>query len=203
MKEGARAKLDAHLWERHPDEWYVEPVRCTRDLLAVEAFPGGIVWDPTCGRGHVLQAATRAGYEALGTDKVDRTGGASWFAGCFDFLAWDAPSLAPAIIFNPPYGEGVMLEACIRKALSLDGLEKLAAFVPARFLWSQRRAAGLWRELPPTVSYVIATRPSCPPGPAWEAMAARGESPSGDTKDYAWCVWEHGDRPREPLRWLP
>lgn len=173
----------AHLWDRADDEWYVEPVRATRQLLDLEAFSGD-VWDPACGQGNIIAACEENGLRAFGTD-IRRRVEAPWFIGEFDFLGDARPPLAfDRIITNPPFGRAKLAEAFIRKALSLT--DQVAAFVDIRFLAGADRATGLYRDHPPSRVWIITPRPSCPPG----AALAAGAKASGGTADYCWLVWD-------------
>ncbi len=143
-----RAKA-AHVWERSEDEWYVEPEICTAALLRCERFIGHI-WDPACGGGNILRAASANGYQfqLVGTDIKQRGDRAFWFRGEQDFLNWAGQPLAQNIAMNPPFGRGVLAEAFIRKALDI-AVGKVAVFVDLRFLGGAGRAAGLWNDNPP------------------------------------------------------
>jgi hypothetical protein len=177
----------AHVWDRADGEWYVEPTDCTTALLTVERFRGQ-VWDPACGGGNVVRALDAADRAAFGTDIVDRGWGQSalWH-GVRDFLTAD-PARFPAqnIITNPPFGKGKLAEAFIRHALMSPHLAKLAVFVDARFLYSTKRAQGLYAEHPPSRVWIIAPRPSCPPG----AYLAAGNKAQGGTADFVWIIWD-------------
>ena len=74
MEGGAQAlkkTRNAHVWARAEREWYVEPERCTDQLLSVERFSGWI-WDPACGGGNILAACLRNNIRAIGSDLVRR-----------------------------------------------------------------------------------------------------------------------------------
>lgn len=197
---------DAHLWERSDKEWYVEPQNCTAALLRVERFEG-LVWDPACGAGNVVKAIRAHGLQAVGTDVVDRRAltapdASPWF-GDFaleDFLAMSPARFGPTqIIMNPPFGKGLLTEAFIRHALAGPRVTKVAVFTDIKFLASTKRAKGLWADHPPDRVYMIAPRPSCPPG----AYLHAGNKAGGGTADFIWLVWE----PKAPfagttLSWL-
>ena len=178
---------DAHNFDRADDEWYAEPGDCTTALLGVERFRGQ-VWDPACGGGNIPRALRAGGVPACGTDIVCRmTPDDPIWSGYRDFLATTPGQfLADNIITNPPFGKGALAEAFIRRALSAPNLAKLAVFVDARFLYSTKRARGLYAEHPPSRVWILAPRPSCPPG----AYLAAGNKAGGGTADYAWLVWD-------------
>lgn len=184
----------SHIWGRQAQEWYVEPERCTHQLAAAETFIGAI-HDPSCGGGNVVKALLAEGYPVTGSDIVER--GAPAFAGVADFLSegyglWGAHNC----VMNPPYSKGAGIEAFIIQALSLAP-GKVCAFVPLRFLTSERRAKLFYRWLAPDRVWIVTPRPSCPPG----EYLALGNVASGDTKDYAWLVWDER-RGGARLGWL-
>ncbi len=155
-------------------------------LLRCERFIGH-VWDPACGGGNILRAASANGYQfqVVGTDIKQRGERAFWFRGEHDFLNWTGQPLAQNIITNPPFARGVLAEAFIRKALDIS-VGKVAVFVDQRFLGGAGRAAGLWTDNPPDRIWMITPRPSCPPGAYLEA----GNKAGGGTADYVWLVWD-------------
>lgn len=183
-----KKKKDAHLWERDPDEWYVEEASAVEFLLARESFRGS-VYDPCAGLGTIPTTFLKHGIEAFGTDLRTRRPGAEWFRGELDFMM-DFETPLPAannIVMNPPFFRAKGLEAFIRRALSLP-VYKVAVFVPASFLYGADRATSLYEKLPPARAYPIYPRPSCPPGAYLEA----GGRPKGGTSDFAWLVWDLG-----------
>lgn len=177
---------NAHLWERHPDDWYVEDVAPTAELLKIETFPGGAIWDPCCGRGHVLAAAQAAGYEAWGSDIADRKRVVDCTFIQGDFTHFPV-ALAPSVIMNPPYLGGDGIEQFVRQGMRYKSVEKIAVFAPAKFLWGQNRALTFYRQCEPARVYMITPRPSCPPGPVWEEAP---EEVGGGTEDFCWVLWE-------------
>jgi hypothetical protein len=188
---------NAHVFQRDALDYYVEPERCTTQLLTVERFVGTIL-DPCCGRGHVVVALRAQGLDAAGMDIVRRrhVDGVR-FLGLRDFLT-APPTRISNVVMNPPYFGGKGTEAFIRRAIEcVQG--KLAVFVDRRFLTGARRAAGLYSEFPPTRVWEISPRPSCPPGEWLEA----GNKAGGGTADYAWLVWDR-TAPSGPtqLGWL-
>lgn len=181
----ARLKA-AHAWARDDLDFYVEPERCTAELLSVERFLGP-VWDPACGSGNVLRACCAAGLECFGSDVVCRLPPdlvRAW-ADEFDFLADGAPRPPTDIITNPPFFRARGTEAFVRKALTV-ARGKVAVFTDIKFLASARRAGGLFVEHTPHRIWVLANRPSCPPGAYLEA----GGTAKGGTADWIWLVWD-------------
>lgn len=187
-------------WPRHPDEWYVEPQASTAFLLARETFRG-VSWDPCCGGGNIVRALLDAGLPAIGTDIRTRAPGSAWFKGERDFINGDPATFPRAnnIIFNPPFFRGKGSEACIIQALGLP-VEKVAAFLPMRFLFGERRAPRFWIGREPSRIWPVYPRPSCPPGDFLE----RGGEAKGGTDDFVWVVWDRGTSGGySRFRWAP
>lgn len=189
---------NAHLWERHPQDWYVEPAWVDVRLFAVEQFVGGIL-DPACGLGRIVCAARLAGHHAVGSDLERRTEG---FMYALDFLSGDYPyqMLIPEaggelenIVSNPPFG---VADQFVK--LSLERApRKVAMLLPTK--WANSMARGKWLETTPLRRvWFIGPRPSMPPGPAIIA----GEKPGNGTVDFSWFVWERGYRGKPELGWL-
>ena len=190
MSKPTREKK-AKIWARQPEDWYVELSWTSRRLFDVEDFTGGVL-DPCCGRGNILDSAKDAGLEAIGSDIVDRRGGG--MAGR-DFLHGDYPAeiamprvgMVKHIVCNPPFK---LSEQFARRALGIvgDGC-KVAMIFPTMRL----NAAGEWlRHTPLKRVLYLTPRPSMPPGQVYEQLLSVGKTPSGDTKDYCWLVWQRG-----------
>ncbi|AKU43482.1 methyltransferase [Caulobacter phage Sansa] len=168
--------------------WYVESGDNTRGLLDVEKFEGGI-WDPCCGMGNIVRAAIGEGYTtSIGTDLKRRVPRRTpWFGGTHDFLRtrWGR---APRknIVMNPPFFGAKGTEEFIRAALALEGVEKVCVFANLGFLASNGRWEGLYMDHLPNRAYVIAPRPSCPPG--YHIWA--GGDVGGGTADWIWLVYD-------------
>lgn len=176
--------------------WYVEPQKATDALLSVERFEGAC-WDPCAGQGHIPMTLREHGLPAIGSDLIERAPGAEWFVGRRNFYETLWPrSPAPNIISNPPYFRGHGVEDFIRKSMAIPGVEKLAVFVDCRFLYSERRAYGLFRDFPPARVWIIVPRVSCPPG---ELLAAGLIKPEGGAQDFAWMIWDVGAPPSPPI----
>ena len=189
--EPAPRDLNAHLWARHPDDWYVEPSFVSQRLFATEDFRGTI-WDPACGLGRIVQSVRADGLMAVGTDLVRR--GQLSDTVCseeIDFLACDR--LSQNIVSNPPYG--IAQEFAVHALRS--ALNKVALLLPSKWLYGDKRSR--WLETTPLRKVLALTpRPSMPPGPVIEA----GIAPGGGKEDYAWFIWEIGYEGRPELGWL-
>lgn len=174
----------AHVWERDPHDWYVEPEGATRQLLEREAFPG---WthDPCCGQGNIVRTLLDAGLTATGSDLVQRVA-APWHMGVADFLDGALGAFgADNVVSNPPFYRAVGAERAIVRALEcVDG--KVAMFHTSTFLSGEKRTARLWTTFPPSRVWMITPRVSCPPG---SYLAAGGVAGNG-AMDWCWSVWD-------------
>jgi hypothetical protein len=208
---GEAPKKDAHLWARHPDDWYIEPEWASTRLFETVSFEGTIV-DPACGSGRIVRAArahrdrvkplgdTRV-TKALGYDIVKR--GPECHDDLEDFLTSDYET--DNIVSNPPFG-------LCGKASAKNGLKEDFAFVKRVLATAERKVAlllplpwmtgadkGRWLAQTPLAQVLVLTpRPSMPPGPVIEA----GEDPGGGTEDFAWYVWDRQHKGPPVLGWL-
>jgi hypothetical protein len=184
---GPLRKKDSHLWERHPEDWYVEPEWCSTEFFRQETFEGEI-WDPSCGMGRIPRSAAAAGYIAHGTDLVDRGFGAR-----HDFRDTPRDVRVANICSNPPFG---IADTYVPLALEIAE-RKVAMLLPANWVQGHKRSGWL-RTTPLRRVYFVCPRPSMPPGP----VILAGVSPGNGTTDYAWFVWEHGYTGEPAIGWV-
>jgi hypothetical protein len=184
---GPPRKKNSHHWDRHPQDFYVEPRWCSERLFAVERFDGPI-YDPACGLGRIVLAALNAGYATCSSDLVARS---QFCPEPLDFLA-TCDSMTN-IVSNPPFG---IAEKFVAHALRLAE-RKVAMLLPAA--WVQGDERSRWLETTPLRRvYFITPRPSMPPGPAILA----GQKPGNGTSDFAWFVWRQGYMDAPEIKWL-
>lgn len=194
---------DAHLWARHPEDWYVEPEWCSERLFATVNFEGTVV-DPSCGSGRIVRAgrahrekAAKIGdnriTKVLGYDLVKRS--KECHEETEDFLTSDYET--DNIVTNPPFGLcGKPDFAYVKRALA-TAEKKVALLLPLNWLTGSDK--GTWLATTPLAQVLILTpRPSMPSGPYLEA----GLKPGGGTADFCWCVWDHAHRGPPTLGWL-
>jgi hypothetical protein len=186
--EVAPRELNAHLWARHPDDFYVEPFWVSERLFEVERFPGSIL-DPACGLGRIVMSARNAGYQAFGEDKVER----SYFCEReHDFLS-DLRFGPDSIVSNPPFG---IAQQFAVEAINAARL-KVALLLPTLWLHGDERSRWL-AETPLRRVLILTPRPSMPPGPVIEA----GIAPGGGKNDFSWFIWEAGFSGAPEIGWL-
>src|ERR1019366_2923182 len=129
---------DAHIWARHPDDFYVEPQWLDKRIFEEIKFFGSVV-DPCCGLGRVVEAAVGAGLTARGYDKVKRS---SWCSSTEDFMA--GGGIFDNIVCNPPFG---IAQKFVTLALACSR-RKTVMILPARFGWGDDRSRWLERTHP-------------------------------------------------------
>jgi SAM-dependent methyltransferase len=187
----------SHNWDRHPDDYYIEPEWTSARLFEEHDFSGEIV-DPACGSGRILIEAQRAGYEARGFDIEERANHGFEFR-IRDFIVSEPyANIFDNVVSNPPFKhcDDASDYAFVRRAL-LAARDQVALLLPAAWLHGDKR--GKWlRTTPLEFVYIITPRPSMPPGPVIEA----GDKPGQGTKDFSWFVWRHGYEGEPKIRWL-
>jgi hypothetical protein len=181
----------AHLWVRHPDDWYVEESWVDHRFFEEEGFEGSIC-DPACGLGRIVEAARAAGYiDVWGEDLVSR----SLFCDrAVDFLSEEAGMRAPDnICCNPPFRKSREFVIRAREIAR----RKVAMILPLSWISGDRRSRWLQRTFPRRV-LIITPRPSMPPGP----VILAGLKPRGGRTDFAWYIWEKDYSGEPSFGWL-
>lgn len=196
--------------ERHPREphdWYCENATPVEQLFDAIDFGDDVIWDPSCGRGNILDVASRRGHRVIGSDLFDRRNVSRrhpWFRA--DFLRLGADGVPRtggrrlSIINNPPYSYiGDICEAFIRRALELP-VFRAAFVVPIAFLASNERWRFFQREFKPSHIAVLSERPSMPPG----STVTEFTEFKGGMQDYVWVIYTagNGHRWRTETIWL-
>ena len=116
-------------YARNANDWYVEPPWFVDMLLDAEVFSGG-VWDPCCGLGTIPLVCQARGFDASGSDLLDRGFGES-----IDYFRTRRGT--DNVITNPPFNRS---EEVIAQALS-RGARKVAIVAQIGFLAGVERRA--------------------------------------------------------------
>lgn len=103
-----RPMLGESGYERAANDGYWTPAWCTEALLAQVKLRDE-VWEPACGKLHIVNVLKAKGYAVSATDIIDYGQGV-----CGDFLKTEE-AFGGAIVTNPPY---VLAEEFIRHALT-------------------------------------------------------------------------------------
>jgi hypothetical protein len=201
----------AHLFQRHPEDYYIEPSWTSERLFQTVAFEGTIV-DPACGSGRVVRAARqhRDRVKPLGDNRITKALGydiVKRSKECHDdiedFLTSDYET--DNIVSNPPFGLCGKANkksrhsedfAFVKRTL-VTAEKKVALLLPLPWMTGADKAAFL-QTTPLEQVLVLTPRPSMPPGPVIEA----GEDPGGGTEDFAWFIWNRAYKGKPTLGWL-
>jgi hypothetical protein len=185
------SKWGSQVWDRHEDDWYVEPEWCSRRLFEEESFRGEI-WDPACGLGRIVRSALDIGLPVRASDIVFRQStddAVDQVKHQADFFCCDKPTRN--IVANPPFG---IVPPFAEHALNLAASKVALVFPTARL-----NAAHHWLDgMPLCRIWLMTPRPSMPPG---HVLAAGGKVGGGKT-DYCWLVFEHGWAGPPETAWL-
>jgi hypothetical protein len=186
----------SHVWDRHPDDYYIEPEWTSARLFKVHPFSVDII-DPACGSGRIVNAARQAGYRVGGFDIVKRAKHDFPFVQC-DFIERNLFDYMDNIVSNPPFKHCDTNSDFIFVRRALQAVrDQVALLLPAKFEYGEKR--GRFLQLSPLLAiYNLTPRPSMPPGPVIEA----GEKPGNGREDFAWFVWKHGFTGEPVKRWL-
>lgn len=197
------ARSERH--EREPHDWYLENQPPVRQMLDRFDFRGSLVWDPSCGRGNILDVAKERGHPTIGSDLFER-----WQVSRrhrffhADFLTLEKPPSSGdrplSIINNSPYSylEDIA-ERFIRKALTFP-IYRAAFLLPIAFLCGGNRWRFFEREIKPSHIAYLSERPSMPPGSKVDATTTF----KGGMADYVWIIYTagNGHRWRTESVWL-
>lgn len=182
-----KRRKNAHTWDRHPRDWYVEPAWCSDVLLRGEDH-GQAIWDPAAGMGTIVKTARALGFDAFGSDVEPRDP----IIDRWDFFLTDPNTLRPmTIVSNPPFNKA---QEFVELALRCS--RRTMLLLPSAWVQGERRVKWL-RTTPLREVRFICPRPSMPPG---EVVLA-GEKPGNGERDYAWFIWEEGYAGKPTVGW--
>lgn len=196
---GARSKRH----EREPYDWYCDSPREVRQIMRDGRIDldGDLIYDPSCGRGNILDVAAAHGHATLGSDLFDRrcpiaespaSARHDWFRA--DFLKSTPPRALrgrPFSIFNnPPYSyQTDICERFIAHALEHYPARWSIFLVPIAFLASEDRWAFFERAYKPAKVAIFSQRPSMPPG----SKVTRYTDFKGGMQDYIALAYRSGN----------
>lgn len=204
MKRAARKARKAHIYKRHPDDWYVEESWVSARFFALFGHKiDAPLLDPFCGFGQIVLNARAAGIEARGSDikprwrryEAFRPSHERLFRTC-DFLNGHWPPKAsgksgkayeePQVIMgNPPFRK---VHACYEAAIARAS--HVIFLLPATWVCGAETSA--WLETTPLKCvYPLGPRASMPPGD----YILAGNKPQGGRADHAWYEWQRGITP--------
>lgn len=153
-------------YKRNKSDFYPTPPDATISILDFLEIPKDQkIWEPACGKNHMVNAIKKCGYDVIGTDI--QTGA--------DFLIEDTPDGIDWIITNPPFSKSEsFIMRCIESNLPF------ALLLKSQY-WHAKRRLKLFREFPP--KYILPL--------SWRPDFLFGERGSGSPlMDVMWCVWD-------------
>jgi hypothetical protein len=188
-------KTTAKRWPKVPYDWFCESPRVVEQLMQAIDFGNDMIWDPCCGRGNILDVASRYGHPTLGSDVIDRKPRHRFIRGNVLTQIPRMPVYAgreTSIICNPPYSyEPDIAERVITTCLERFNVRRAAFIVPIAFLASQDRWTGN--------KFAGRERHTMPPGHLMDSMPNAFE---GGMADYAAVVFTRPHRWRTETVWL-
>lgn len=194
---------DAYAEDEHG--WYREPRSCVEQLFDAVDFRGGLIYDPCCGVGNILDVAKDRGFATIGSDIVQRGARHPFTRGNFLKLTrFPRPIDRPLnIVMNPPFNTppGSALAIAL-KAIEFVPFWRFAMLVPLEFVCGQDRYEDLFSKHPPWGVAYCSQRPSMPPGTEVEALALLGKDFRGGKADFVWIIWERDYRGPTRSIWL-
>lgn len=174
---------------RQEDDFYATCPTAIPPLMGLLGWTGGgkVIWENSCGQGHLSEALKIYGHKVLSTDLVDR----GYSFGGIDFLQptiFDSGQY-DAIIMNPPYKHALEF---IRKSLTIAPI--VCAFLRLAFLESEKRKT-FFAENPPKYVAVFSQRVPC----SKNALFPKDES---SVQCYAWYIWQQGYEGDTIIKWI-
>src|SRR5438445_6158937 len=142
-----------HQYERNVADFYIDPPECSEELFRKIKFDGHI-YDPACGNGTIVKSAIKCGYDAVGSDIIDR---GYVYHKLVNYLEDQHEYFN--IVTNPPYN---LVEEFALHSLQFT-INKTALLVRLAFLEGQGRFKRLFSKHPPLLILVFSKRPSMPP----------------------------------------
>lgn len=192
-------KHQAEAYPKDPLEWYIEPRSCVEQLANAIDFGDDLIWDPSCGRGTILDVFAERGHHVVGSDVVDRHPRHKRFYRGNFLQVTKAPTSGGrplSIVNNPPFSQAAKF---IHRTLSMMPIRRAAFIVPLEFLCSKGRF-NLFTRTPPSHVAYCSERPSMPPGAMVEDMGAKAFK--GGKSDFVWIVFTAPHRHRTESIWL-
>jgi hypothetical protein len=158
---------------RRPLDHYPTPPHATQALVDRERFTG-LILEPACGTGAIVQVLRRHGYNVRATDLFD---GENFFA---------RTETVPNIITNPPYSHSLAFIIHAKKI----AIRKIAMLLPVEFLHGGTRYELFQdRRFPLKIVYVFSSRLS---------FGAETHATVG----HAWYVWDRRHKGAPIIRWI-
>lgn len=179
--------------ERQNDDYYATDPIAIDKLLKHHTLPSAVVFEPSCGEGHLSKRLEEKGFIVVSSDLVDRGYG----KGGVDFLkVAEVPMGCTTIITNPPYKYA--MEFILHSLALLPDSGECLMLLKTTFLEGKKRYTQLFSKNPPKYIYQFSERLLCAKNGDFEGMKAGG----GSAVSYAWFVWEKGYKGDTIVKWI-
>lgn len=177
-----------------PDNDFYETVpEAINTLLAVERFPGGLVWEPACGTGAIVKPLREAGYKVVATDLFTYDVDFRTVFG-LDFLEADPPAGVRHIVTNPPFSlQTEFAEHGISLLPRTEG--KFVLLARLAYLEGIERKP-IFENSPLSVVYVFSRRLPLMHRPNYNGPKSTSMLP------FAWFVWNYRYDGEPRIRWV-
>jgi len=151
-------------YKRVESDYYPTPPEATKALLNFLKLPAGTaIWEPACGKGHMVKVMEEYGYKVTGSDIQ---GGEDYLRIPLEECDW--------IITNPPFS---VSQEFIERSIQH---EKPFALLLKSQYWHAKKRLELFRGFPPT--YILPL--------TWRPDFLFGKRGSGSPlMDVMWVVW--------------
>lgn len=179
-------------YARLPREFYPENQWCSDALFREESFPLGIVFDPFCGMGRILDAASRVGKKTVGSDIHPQVKGRLHTISKADATKRGMFTINAHTVTNPPFVLANEMLEKMRCGLS----SKCAIFMRLSALQGKSK---LLEKLPLSMVWVLRPRPACLP-PDYKLRPPRKDN--GGQIDFCWMIFDPKCRDAPRVWWL-
>jgi len=175
--------------EREQHDFYATDPKAIDALLDYMELPG-IIWEPSCGEGHLSKRLEERGYNVISSDLVERGYGVG---GVNFFEQTEVPSEVHCILTNPPYKYAA--EYIVHALKLLKKGDYVCMFVKTTFAEGQGRYNDIYSINPPKFVLQFVRRLICSKNGNFEEHTSSAVS-------YAWFVWEKGYKGKTVLDWI-
>jgi hypothetical protein len=184
-------------YDRTEHDFYPTPTWVTEALLKHVTLRGP-VWEPCCGDGAMASVIQRSGLQVVASDLVDHGFGQP---GTDIFACQEFPGQCRAMVTNPPYGDGGVMQRStnvsrgmlrfVRHALTMTGRANGQLALLVRFQWMAGLRASNMITAGPLDTVLTLTRRI-----RW---FDRGPQTNHGQHHHAWLFWDYQrDQSRPP-----
>lgn len=180
--------------ERQADDYYATDPIAIDKLIAKHHISSKVIFEPSCGEGHLSKRLEEKGWTVVSSDLVDRGYG----TGGVDFLkdVNKLPEDCKVILTNPPYKFALEFIKHSLELLPEDG--ECIMLLKTTFLEGKKRYKELFSKCPPKYIYQFSERLLCAKNGNFEDMKANG----GSAVSYCWFVFTPNNKALPMIDWI-